>query len=465
MDYLSPLDASFLDAEDQDPHASLAISSVAVLDGPAPSQEEFTEAIRGRLALVPRYRQKVRRMPFNLGHPMWIDDPAFDLGFHLRRTALPAPGGDAELAALIGRLMSQRMDRERPLWETWVIEGLPEGRWALLSKVHHCLLDGMSGNELYRVICDTTPEPRPPVPDDWAPRSAPGVLDLTVDTLGRLARFPIEQARLLFGAFQEAGRIGQAAGGLASLAGAFLPATPSPLLGPIGLARRYAVSRVPLARLSAAARAHDATVNDVYLAAVSGALRRLLLARGETPGPETVRTLVPVNVRRRDQQGRLDNRIACLLLRLPVELADPAERVHAVHQRIAELRDAHEVEASAGLFELADHEPFAAVSLIIRTALWLPQQGLSTVTTNVPGPREQLYILGRPIREILPYVPIGDRMRAGFAAFTYGGQACFGVTTDLASLPEAAELAQWIIDEIPAEKKARRRRAARTAPV
>ncbi|MEU4421515.1 wax ester/triacylglycerol synthase family O-acyltransferase [Actinoplanes sp. NPDC024001] len=473
MEYLSPLDASFLDAEDEDTHASLAIASVAVLEGPAPTQEEFAAAIRGRLPLVPRYRQKVRRVPFNLGRPVWVDDADFDLDFHLRRTALPAPGGDAELAALVGRVMSQRMDRERPLWEDWLIEGLPEGRWALLSKVHHCLADGVSGNELYRIICDTSPEPGPLAEDDWAPHPDASALSLTLGALGGLAQYPIELTRSLLGMLGDSKaieRLGHAAGGLAILAEGFLPATPTSLLGPLGRARRYAVSRTPLATLTAAAQAHDVTVNDVYLAAVAGALRRLLQSRGEQPDPRAVRTLVPVNMRRVDQQGRLDNRLASLLVLLPVEIDDPVARLKAVHQHIAELRAAHEIEAVAGLVELAEHEPFAAVSLVIRTALSLPQSAVTTVTTNVPGPREQLYILGRPIREILPYVPIGERMRAGVAAFTYAGQAVFGVTTDFASIPEAEHIAGWIVEEIESlpvsARRARvrkpRSRAART---
>lgn len=210
------------------------------------------------------------------------------------------------------------------------------------------------------------------------------------------------------------------------------------------------------------------TVNDVYLAAVAGALRRLLLSRGEEPDPYAVRTLVPVSTRRADQHDRLDNRLSALLVQLPVELADPVARVAAVHQRIAGLRAAHEVEATAGLIDLADHEPFAAVSLLIRTALRLPQRALSTVTTNVPGPRNGLYILGRPIREILPYVPIGDRMRVGVAAFTYTDQAAFGVTTDQVAVPEAGDLAGWLAQELTAlhetaPRGKRRRRSATTA--
>ncbi|MCU7729505.1 wax ester/triacylglycerol synthase family O-acyltransferase [Actinoplanes sp. KI2] len=471
MDYLSPLDASFLDVEDEDPHASLAISSVAVLDGPAPSQAEFAEAIRGRLALVPRYRQKVRRVPFNLGCPRWVDDPDFDLDFHLRRTALTAPGDDAALERLIGRVMSQRLDRDRPLWEDWLIEGLSGGRWALLSKVHHCMLDGVTGNELYRLICDAGPQPRPPVPDDWRPEPGTNDLDLALDALGRLARMPFEQARLLAAAIGDPDRttslLGRLARGTTALAEAFLPAPPTSLAGPLSRARRYAVSRTPLSEIKAVAARHEVTVNDVYLAAVAGAFRRTLLARGERPEPGAIRTLVPVNVRHEDARHVFDNRIASLLLDLPIEIDDPAGRLRAVHERIAELRERREVEAGVALLDLAGLQPYAMVSFLTRTALSLPNRGIATVTTNVPGPPKQLYILGRPIREILPYVPIAERMRVGVAVLTYGGTAAFGVTTDFSAVPEAAEFAAAVVDEIrrmgPVASRAATRRPRRSA--
>jgi diacylglycerol O-acyltransferase len=218
------------------------------------------------------------------------------------------------------------------------------------------------------------------------------------------------------------------------------------------------VARLPLAEITAVAEASGVTVNDVYLAAVSGAFRRLLLARGEQPEPGAVRTLVPVNVRHRDARHVLDNRLASLLLDLPVEIDDGPSRLRAVHERIAELRARHEVEAGVALVALADQEPFAAVSFVIRTALRLPQRGLATVTTNVPGPPVPLYILGRPIREILPYVPIGERMRIGVAVMTYGGQAAFGVTTDFAAVPEADDFAAAVVAEVT-----RLRRSARPA--
>ncbi|WP_205650695.1 WS/DGAT/MGAT family O-acyltransferase [Actinoplanes solisilvae] len=473
VDYLSPLDTSFLDAEDEDPHASLAIASVAVLDGPAPSQAEFAEAIRGRLALVPRYRQKVRRVPLNLGRPVWVDDPDFDLDFHLRRTALAEPGGDAALERLIGRVMSQRLDRDRPLWENWLVEGLPEGRWALISKVHHCMIDGVTGNELYRLICDSSPKPRRPVPDTWEPGVPQDDVDLTLDALGQLARIPFDQARWFAGALREPARaarqIGALTRGAAALVSAFVPAPATSLAGPLGRARRYAVARLPLEQIGAVAKAHEVTINDVYLAAVAGALRRLMLARGEEPLAGAVRTLVPVNVRTESARHIFDNRVASLLVDLPVEIDDGPGRLRAVHERVAALRARHEVEAGVALVAVADQEPFPAVSLVVRSALRLPQRGLATVTTNVPGPPVPLFILGRPIREILPYVPIAERLRIGVAVMTYQGQAVIGVTTDFATVPEGGDIAGAILDEVrqlaPAPAPRARMRTAAAARV
>ena len=480
MEYLSPLDASFLDVEDEDPHASLAIASIAVLDGPPPSQAEFAEAIRARLPLVPRYRQTVRRVPFNLGRPVWADDPDFDLDFHLRRTALAAPGDDAALQRLVGRVMAQRLDRERPLWEDWLIEGLSGGRWAVLSKVHHCMIDGISGNELYRLICDTGPKPRRPVADHWRPFPAGDALDLALDACGQLVRIPFDQTRTLARVAHEpaeaVARLRETVRGLTVLAQGFRPATSTSLSGPLGQARRYAVARMPLADIALTADAYGVTVNDVYLAAVAGAFRRLLLSRGEQPDADAIRTLIPVSVRGSDERHLLDNRLASMLLQLPVELDEPTDRLRAVHRRIAELRTNHEVEAGAALVELAGQEPFAVVSFLIRTALRMPQRAIATVTTNVPGPEVQLYILGRPVREILPYVPIAVRMRIGVAVLTYAGQAAFGITADFASVPEADDFAAAVVDEVTrlravaeprpaAVLKPARRRAAAAARV
>jgi hypothetical protein len=196
MDRLNPLDALFVDAEDADPHTSMAIASIAVFEGPAPSHEEFLAHLAGRLPRVPRYRQKLRTVPLRLGRPVWVDDPDFDLGYHVRRTALPAPGGDAQLAALMGRVMSQRLDRDHPLWEYWLAEGLNGGRWALISKVHHCMVDGVSGTDLYRVIFDFSPESSPPATDDRAVSAEPSPLQLAAEAALDVVVLPVREAAM-----------------------------------------------------------------------------------------------------------------------------------------------------------------------------------------------------------------------------------------------------------------------------
>jgi diacylglycerol O-acyltransferase len=444
------LDAAFLDAEDEDRHASLAIASVAVLDGPPPSQAEFVESVRGRLPLVPRYRQKARQLPLDLGPPVWVDDAQFDLAYHVRRTALPAPGDEAALCRLVARIMSQRLDRDRPLWECWVIEGLAEGRWAVLSKVHHCMADGVSGNELYRIVFDESAEPSGAVEDTWIPEPEPSTLRLTLDALGELVRSPAEQVRMLAQGLRAPGllaqRVSDTARGLAKLAGVLVPVTRSSLAGPIGQQRRYAVARASLADVIGVAKAFHVTINDVVLAAISGAFWTLLERGGEEPSAEAIRTLVPVSVRARGDEGIIDNRVSLMLPLLPVELADPIERLTEVHRRLTALKASKEAEAGEAMTELATHEPFAPISLGIRLVARLPQRNIVTVTTNVPGPRRPMYILGRRIIEILPYVPIAVRLRTGISILSYGGQMSFGVTSDYDTGPDGDLLARAIGD-------------------
>lgn len=448
MERLSPLDAAFLDAEDEDRHASMAIASVAVLEGPPPSHEEFIAAIGGKLPLVPRYRQKLRTVPLDLGQPIWVDDPAFDIRYHIRRTALPAPGGDEALCRLVARVMSQRLDRERPLWECWVVEGLRHGRWAMISKVHHCMADGIAGTNLYNTLFDTTPEPALPVADGWIPAAEPSTLRLTAAALRDLALSPVEQLRLLSRALgsphQFARRVAATTRGLVTLARALAPATASSLNGPIGQHRRYGFGRAALADIAAVGKTFHASMNDVMLAAISGAFRTLLLERGERPDAHAVRSLVPVAVRTGDDEGICANRISLMLAFLPIDIADPVERLAAVHAHLAALKASREAEAGAAMTTLAEHEPFPPISWGIRLASHLPQRSIVTVTTNVPGPRRPLYVLGRRMLEILPYVPIAVRLRTGVAILTYCGQVAFGVTSDYGSTPEAEALARAI---------------------
>lgn len=438
FDRMSPLDAGFLDLEDEDPHASLAIASVAVLEGPVPSQEELLTAMEERLPLVSRYRQKPRQVPFDLGRPVWVDDPNFELTHHVRRTAVPAPGDDDALCRLVARVMSQRLDRNRPLWEYWVVEGLAGRRWALISKVHHCMVDGISGVHLYDVLFDQAPDgPSTPPAQAWSPEPEPSTLRLTVDALLELALSPVEQLRLAGRALQApqatAHRVVETARGLIALAGALTPAAPSSLNGPIGRQRRYAVARARLADVIGIGRQARVSVNDVVLAAISGGYRALLQQRGEEPDAHTIRSLVPVSVRATGDEGVYDNRISLMLAFLPVHVADPAERLRAVHEHLTQLKASGEAQAGEAMTTLAKHEPFPPVSWGMRLAARLPQRSIVTVTTNVPGPRQPLYLLGRRMIEILPYVPIASRLRTGISVFTYCGEVTFGITGDYAN--------------------------------
>jgi diacylglycerol O-acyltransferase / wax synthase len=447
---MGPLDAAFLQIEDSEPYASMAIASAAVFDGPAPSTAEFAELLAGRLPLIPRYRQRARQVPLDLGPPVWVDDPDFDLRRHLHRVTAPAPGGDAELAAVVAKIMSTRLDRDRPLWDYTIIDGLARRRWALLSKIHHCLADGVSGTALYQVILDPTPEPRPPAPDHWEPAGVPSDLALAAAALRGLALNPWAQASAVSHLLRHPAALRERAvavtRGAAALAAAMWPARSSSLAGPLTAERRFAFARGRVADVTAVRRAFGGTFNDVALAAVTAGFRSLLEARGETPRPDLVRTLVPVSVRVVGAEGTPDNRVSLMLAMLPVHIADPVERLGAVARHLEELKAAHEAEAGAALVALAGVGPFPTSALPVRTAARLAQRAVVSVATNVPGPRMPLYALGRRLREIIPYVPIGSTLRTGVSIFTYCDRLTFGVTGDAVTAADVDVLAAGIAD-------------------
>lgn len=455
MERLTPLAASFLEAEDVDPGASLAIGSLALFEGPAPDFDDFVESIRGRLPLIPRYRQKLRRTPLDLTAPVWADDPHFDLAWHLRRTAVPQPGGQEQIAHLMSRVMTRRMDRSRPLWEYWFVEGLEDGQWGLLSKLHHSMVDGVSGTDLYQLVLDQSRTPTPAVTDDWLPAQRDSTLVRGSNALRELITVPARAATAVAGvagspaAFVR-GAVGSARGVLA-LAGAGRPVDHSSLTGPLDGSRRYAWTTCRLSEIAVVRKAQGVTVNDVALAAVSGGLRQLLESRGEEPTAHTVRTLVPVSTRAPGEESILDNRVSLMLPYLPVDVADPLERLTAVHDRIRAARGAHEPEAGGLLTRLSELGPFAPVAWGVRLGLSLPQHQITTVTTNVPGPRETLYALGREMTAVLPYVPIADRVRIGVAMFSYRDDLVFGLTGDYQGVSDLAVLADGIsaaVDEL-----------------
>jgi diacylglycerol O-acyltransferase len=441
MEPLTSQDAAFVDAEDQDRRTSFAIASIAIFEGPAPTYEDFLAHLAGRLPLVPHYRRKLRKVPLSLGPPVWVDDPHFDLRYHVRHTALPAPGGDQQLRRLMARVMSQRLDRDYPLWEYWLIEGLDQGRWALISKVHHCMVDGISGTDLYRVIFDATPEPPPPCSaDDQVVPAEPSDLELAARAvLNGVSRALQEGGALQRVLANPELAVRQAAGtlrGVARMADALWPAPGSSLTGPIGRQRRYTWARASLDDIKTIKRELGGTVNDVFLAVISGAFRAILVSRGEEPAPSMVPSLVPVSMRSEGEESIYGNRVSALVAALPIDIADPVERLDAVQTQMLALKASNEAEAGEALVSLGRHVPFPLASIFVRLAFSIPQREIVTVTTNVPGPQQPLYGLGRRLVEIIPYVPIATTVRIGVSIFTYSGNVTFGITGDYATTPD-----------------------------
>jgi diacylglycerol O-acyltransferase len=467
MDRLNPLDAVFVDAEDEDRHTSMAIASIAVFEGPAPSYEEFFQAVDGRLALVPIYRRKLRTVPFRLGRPVWVDDPNFDLRYHLRETALPPPGGDEQLSTLMARVMGQRLDRDYPLWEYWLVGGLSEGRWAVISKVHHCMVDGVSATDLYRVIFDLSPEPAAPVADDRNASAEPSALSLAVDAARDMVLLPVREASALGSAVADPGnairQVSDTVRAIVRLAPSLWPASGSSLSGRIGQQRRYLWARASLDEIKMIKRKLGGTVNDVVLAAISGGFRALLLARDEEPEPHKVPSLVPVSVRAPGEESIYENRVSALVAYLPVHIADPVERLAAVRAELSTLKASKEERVGEALVSLGRYAPFPVVSRGIRLVFSLPQREIVTVTTNVPGPQVPLYGMGRKLLEIIPYVPIATTVRIGVSIFTYCGNVTFGITGDFAANPDLDVLARGIEDGVAELRKAAGRSRRRTA--
>jgi WS/DGAT/MGAT family acyltransferase len=451
VDRMSPLDATFLHVEDAVTH--MHIGSVLILEGPVPAYRELVATVSGKLPVLPRYRQVVRFVPLHLGRPVWADDPHFNVEYHVRHTALPAPGGDVELRRLVGRVMSQQLDRTKPLWELWMVEGLDDGRWALLSKTHHCMVDGVSGTELLTVLLDVSPDAVPAAPDTWRPTASPSSMRLATDALATLARSPYEQLRAARAATrvprQAVAQLREVGDGLMAMSTVVRPLPLSSLNGPIGPHRRYAWASTTVDDIKRVRKAFGGTFNDVVLTAISTGFRRLLESRDEQVD-RVVRTLVPVSVRGRDTSGRAvgdgtyDNRVSAMFAELPVGIADPVERLHELSTQLAGLKDSRQALAGEVLTSLSGFAPPMLLALGARLATKTAQRNVNTVTTNVPGPQFPLYVLGRRVLTAYPYVPLGGQCRIGAAIFSYNGQVNFGVTGDYDSVPDIDVLSDGI---------------------
>ncbi|HSR83355.1 MAG TPA: wax ester/triacylglycerol synthase family O-acyltransferase [Streptosporangiaceae bacterium] len=465
MAQLKPLDAAFVDAEDADRNASFAIGSIAIFEGPPPAYDDFLAALSSRLPLVPLYRKKLRKVPLGLGPPVWVDDPHFDLRYHVRQTALPSPSGEEQLRTLMARVMTERLDRDYPLWEYWLVERLDRDRWALITKIHHCMVDGLGGAAMYRAILDVSPEPPSvaAIQDNPSPANPqPSPLAVTARAAVNALLLPVYDAGAVQRALAHPARsVRQATTtfrGLARYATALPPAAKSSLSGPIGRQRRFTWVGASLDDVKAIKNALGGTVNDVFLAAITGGFRELLLARGEVPTRATVPSLVPVSVRRPGEEGVYENRVSALVTNLPVHIPDPAECLTTVASQLAALKSSSESEAGEAFVGLRRYTPFALASLFVRAVFSIPQREIVTVTTSVPGPQQPLYALGRRLLEIIPYVPIATTLRTGVCIFTYNGQVTFGITGDYDSTPDLDVLARGIDGSIARLLTAAKRR-------
>jgi diacylglycerol O-acyltransferase / wax synthase len=447
---MSQLDASFLLLEDAS--TLLHMGSVAIFEGPAPSQEEFNQLVWEMLPLSGRHRQKVRFVPLDVARPVWVDDPHFNLDYHLRRTALPAPGDAEQLARLVGRLMSQQLDRAKPLWELWVVEGLADGTWAQVNKVHHSMVDGLAAIDMTTLILDRSPERVVPPPDTWQPMPEPSRLKLIASAVGSQLRDSADSARWAAAALthprQIAAQIGETAKGTASLAGLGRPGTATTLTGPTGPHRRWMRSLASIEDVKAVRRAFGGTVNDVVLALVTRGFRDLLLSRGESVEGVRLRAQVPVSIRRAGEAGS-GNRVGSMFAELPVGTVDPVERLRAISKQVAHLKDSAQAVAGDDLISLSGLAPPMLVAPVLRIATRLPQHSIATVITNLPGPLVPLYALGRQMLHMYPYVPLGGHVRVGVAVISYIGVLHFGFTGDYDTTADLDVVRHGVVAGLP----------------
>lgn len=449
MEHLGALDALFANAEDSVTH--MHIGSCAIFAGPPPPFDDLVALIDSKLALIPRYRQTLRRVPGGLAHPVWVDDAHFDLRYHVRHTALPSPGGETELENLVGRLMSQQLDRSRPLWEAWIVDGLSDDRWALVSKVHHCVVDGVSGTDMMLVLLDRSPDAGIGEPSPWVPQPAPGAVRLALDAARGLALLPIRQLGVLASAIRSPQRtrelLGDVVGGLRSLGRYVAPAPQLSIEGTIGPHRRYAAARGSLADIKAIRSAFGGSVNDVVLTVLTGAFREFLLHRSDPVDDATLRTLVPVSVRS-EGDAAPNNQVSLIVAELPISVADPLERLAAVRRLMDGLKESHQVDAGVAVVAAADLTPALVQAVAVRAGSAIlrrtGQLSINTVTTNVPGPQYPLFALGRGMLEYLPYVPLGPGVRVGVAILSYNGHLAFGITGDYDTAPDVHFMAERI---------------------
>jgi WS/DGAT/MGAT family acyltransferase len=444
-DRLTALDATFLHLEDAN-GVTMHVASCMLFDGDIPPYEDFLQAIESRLHLVPRYRQRLASVPLGQGRPVWVDDPHFNPRYHVRHTALPRPGSEQQLKNLAGRVFSQQLDREKPLWELWLVDKLEGDRFALLAKTHHALVDGVSGVDITTVLFDAAPDaPPPPAPErEWVPRPLPSDAQLLGEALLERATLPTEIARGVRATFrgprQVLNRVAEDVSAVGSLAsGGFNPAPPTPLNVSISPHRRFDWVDADLDRFKAIKNVLGGTINDVVLSSVSLALSRWLRDRGVAVQDLTLKAMVPVSVRADVERGALGNRVAAMWASLPVWSEDPVETFALVHAEMGQLKESGQAVGATVLTSLSDFAPPTIMSQAAR--LQSRQRVINLVVTNVPGPQYPLYLLGRRMLAIQPMVPLAKNLALGIAIMSYDGGLHFGLNGDYEAMADIAYFA------------------------
>ena len=470
LDRLSAIDASFLTNETSASH--MHVGAALIFEGPPPSYGDFVEHVRGRLRLVPRFRQKLAIPPLEAGRPLWVDDPSFNLPYHLRHTALPAPGGEEQLKRLIGRVFSQQLDRSKPLWEVWLVQGLEGNRFALLSKTHHAMVDGVSGVDISTVLFDVKPVPEPaPAEEEWVPRPEPSAAELVARGIGDAAGAPLGLAGRLARAVQHpeatARRAAEAIEAIGEVTWAFAnPAPETPLNVKVGPHRRFEWTRAELRTFKRVKDTLGGTVNDVVLSVVAGALRKWLQRRGvRTEGLE-LRAQVPVSVRTEDEQGHLGNRIAAMRGPLPVYVEDPVRRLEVVRGAMDGLKSSKQ---ALGAEVISRFNDFAPPTLLAQASrVNFSTRLFNLIVTNVPGPQIPLYILGRELEDVFPIAFLPPNQALAVAIMSYNGRINFGLLADYDAMHDVESIAEGItecLDELVEAARERERAAKAAAPV
>jgi diacylglycerol O-acyltransferase len=436
MEQLTTLDAGFLHAEDADRNVSLAIGGLAVIEGPIPDHDALMSTFAHRIRACPRFGQRLRLRPFDIGAPEWVDDPDFDIARHVRRIAVPKPGDDRELFRLAADVMAWRLDRDRPLWEIWIIDGLSENRWAMLTKVHHCMADGIAATHMLAGLCDDG------ISDSFAGHIRAGKEPKAQGIPWNVAC--VNPLNMLGGLWNASAAVARAALGAAEIATGLLRPATSSLNGPITDLRRYSAARVPLDDIAQVCRTFDVTVNDVALAAITESYRNILVEHGEQPLPDALRTLVPVSMRSADAFDKTDNRVSVMLPCLPVEEENPVQRLRIVHSRLGQTKSHGQRQAGNAFVSLANYIPFPLTAWAIRLLTRLPQRGVTALATNVPGPRQPLQLMGQRVLSVFPVPPIAMQLRTGVAMLSYGKDLFFGILADYDAVADVDALARGI---------------------